>query len=308
MKKGYILLEILISMVVASILSVGLLATIMQVNDLQQTIVGLTSQYGRVSIFQQQLERDLMGAFIPAQVDMMQTQTGKKEDQKQPLEMVFEGISKGGDKGGRLDYLTFITSNPLEIFFGIKDIKLKPRAARVVYRLIPDTRRKNSYQLLRQEGTAKLSFAQYKEKAEGEMRAYPMIDGIQDLAVQFIKIEEHKDKDGKNLKYVYKKSPVWHSIVKKIEGAAVQKPGARPPQKPRPQLPNWVEFKISLWDQTFKKSREFTFTVPIQVRVGEADLPPKEEEKKEEDAKSTEKKSTAAPTVKKEPVKPGKKS
>lgn len=280
MRQGFILIEIMIASVIAGLLATGLLSTIMQVNQLQQTINTITSIDGRLAILQQQLERDIMGAFVPTQVDLIQTQTGKKEESRKPLDQIFEGISKG--KGERLDYLTFITSNPLEIFFGIKKIALKPRVARVVYRLIPDARRKNSYLLTRQEGTTKLALNYYKPEAEGEFRAYPMIDGIQDVSVQFVTVEEHKEKDSKKVKYVYKKSSTWRSQQKDKDKKETDQKRKKPPR-----LPNFVEFHISLWDSLYENYREFNITIPIETRAGEFEIPPKkkEEEKKKEEAK-----------------------
>ena len=209
MKKGFTLIEIMIGMVIAGILSAGLLTTITQVADVQQTIAGITSIYGRLAIFQQQIERDLMGAFVPMQYDVLPTQTGQKASEHKPLEKIFYAESKG--KGGRLDYLTFITTNPLETYFGIKDVKLKPRIARVVYRLIPDPNNKLWYLLQRQEGTSDLSFGKYGKDAQGDFRAFTMIDGIRDISVQFISIEQKEDKESKKVTYTYKRQPNWDS-------------------------------------------------------------------------------------------------
>ncbi len=286
MKKGFILIEIMIGMVIAALLATGLLNTIMQVSRLQQTITGITSTYGRVALFDQQMERDIMGAFVPTQYDLLPTQTGKKEETKKktPIDKIFYGVSKGD--GGRLDYLTFITCNPLEIFFGIKDIKLKPRVARIVYRLIPDARRKNSYLLLRQEGTTNLAFNTYKEDAQGEFRAYEMIDGIQNLSVRFISIEEKEDKEAKKLSYSYKKTSDWKDIDEKKQQEV--KKGAQPQQPPRPKLPQYVEFTLSLWDSTYKKYKEFVMTIPVESKYGQFEQPEKKKKTEEEESKKEE--------------------
>lgn len=301
MKKGFVLIEIMIGMVIAALLATGLLNTIMQVSKLQQVITGITTTYGRVALFDQQMERDIMGAFVPTQYDLLPTQTGKKEEikKKAPIDKIFYGISKGN--GGRLDYLTFITCNPLEIFFGIKDIKLKPRVARIVYRLIPDTRRKNSYVLLRQEGTTNLAFDTYKEDAQGEFRAYEMIDGIQDLSVRFISIEEKQDKDTKKLSYRYKKTPDWKDIDEKKQQEA--KKGDQPQQPPRPQLPQYVELTLSLWDSVYEKYKEFVMTIPVESKYGQfesdfakAPTDRQEEKNKQEEVEKKKEKKPAGKT------------
>lgn len=296
-QNGYVILEVLISTVIAAVLSTGLMTTIMQITDVQTVVDSVTSIYGRATIFQSQLEKDLMGAFVPAQYDLIQTKTGAQKDKVKPVDKIFWGESKG--KGGRLDYFTFITTNPLEIFFGVKDVKLKPRVARVVYRLMPDSRQKNSYVLWRQEGYSDLHFDRFKQDAQGEMRSYPMIDGIQELSVKFILIEEKetgkgekKEGEKRKVSYIYKRLPSWKDVEKKQEKEK-KKEGSGPEMRPYPKLPQQVEFTLSLWDASYKKHRTFSFVIPIQSRVGEYEKPPQNEkegepqEKKEPDTQKT---------------------
>ncbi len=285
MKTGFVLIELLLGFLIAAILSSGLLMTIFQINDLQQTVSTITSIYGRMAILQNQLERDVMGAFIPAQVEMIQTTTVKK-DQRKPLSRVFYGTSKGG---GQLDVLSFITSNSLEIFFGVKDVKLKPRVARVVYRLVPDERRKGSYILMRQEGTSSLVFDAYKEDARGEFRAYPMIDGIQELSIQYVAIEQQKPgEDKKPVKPVYKKSSKWESEQKQETAAKLPQQQKKAPIK----IPNQLQIKISLWDSTYKKPRSFQLIIPVMSKLGQySKLPQKKAGEKSAKGGETKKKS-----------------
>ena len=286
MKQGFTLIEIMIGMVIAGLLSAGLFTTIRQVGKEQQTIGDITSTYGRLAIFQQQIERDLMGAFVPTQYDLLPTQTDRKETQKKPLEKIFYGESKG--KGGRLDYMTFITNNPLEIYFGVKDVKLKPRVARVVYRLTPDPRKKIAYLLQRQEGTAELAFEKYSLDGQGEYRAFTLIDGIQDITVKFITIEEKEDKEAKKISYNYKATPSWDSKPKENPDAAkaVSQKG-QPQQRPWPRLPNQVEIALSLLDSTYENYKTFTVTIPIASKYGQFEIP---EKKKNEEGKPEAKK------------------
>jgi len=248
MKKGFALLEVMIASLIAALLSTSLLITIAQVSRLQETVNTITSVYGRMAILQNQMERDIMGAFVPMQVDLIPTTTQPKEEQPKPIDKLFYGKMTGG----RLDLLTCITSNPLQIYFGIKDTKLKPRVARVVYRLEPDKRRKNSFVLMRQEGQ-QLSLAGYKKDAQGSMRMYEIIDGIQSLSVQYISVEEKRSADG-TIKRTYKKQNSWDS----------QKPQADS-KKPRGpvRLPNFVELQIALWNTTYTSARRFALVIPV---------------------------------------------
>ncbi len=256
MRKGFALLEVMIASLIAALLSTGLLTTIAQMNRVQETVSTITSVYGRVAILQNQMERDLMGAFVPTQVDLIQTTTERKTEKVKPIDKVFYGKMAGG----RLDVLSFITNNPLQIYFGIKDSKLKPRVARVLYRLVPDVRRKNSFVLMRQEGR-QLAFSAYKKDAEGAMRSYEMIDGIQSLSVQYITVEQKKTDDAKvPMRLIYKKQKSWDS----------QKAQTDPKKRKEPvRLPNFVELQVALWDSTYKSTRSFTMVIPIMGMSGE---------------------------------------
>ncbi len=259
MRKGFVLLEVMIASLIAALLSTSLLTTIVQVNRLQETVSTITSSYGRIAILQNQMERDIMGAFVPAQVDLIQTTTERKTEKVKPL---LDKVFYGKNAGGRLDLLTCITSNPLQIYFGIKDTKLKPRVARVVYRLEPDKRRKNSFVLMRQEGR-QLTFDLYKKDAQGGMRSYAMIDGIQSVSVQYIVAEQKKSADG-TMQRTYKKQKSWDS----------QKPQADPKKRKEPvRLPNLIELQVALWDSMYKSTRSFTVTIPIMAMSGEYKQP-----------------------------------
>ncbi len=254
-KRGFTLLEIMIVTLIAAVISTGLLTTILQISRLQETVNTITSVYGRAALLQNQLERDVMGAFIPSQVDMIQTTT-VKQAQVKPLEKIF--FSK--NKGEQLDLLTFITSSPLQIYFGITNIKLKPRVARVVYRLIPDTRRKNSYVLTRQEGTKPLRFESYNKDAQGDLRSYPMIDGIYSLSIQYISIEQKTgDDEKKSVKRIYKKQKEWESQKKQDDKK----------KKAPLRLPNQIELHVELWDSTYTNHRPFMLTIPIIAMSGD---------------------------------------
>jgi type II secretory pathway pseudopilin PulG len=299
MKRGFVLIEVLVSTLIAAFISTGLLSTIFQISRLSQTVNTIANVYGRIAILQNQMERDIMGAFVPAQVDVIQTST-LKADQPKPLEKIFYGVGKA--EGGRLDVLTFITSNPLEIFFGVKDVKLKSRVARVVYRLVADERRKNAYILMRQEGTSNLSFDVYKPDAQGEFRAFPVIDGIQNLSISYISITQTKPEAGARPKRTYKKVGQWQSEQKKEQAPkapTTRIPLALGPKKEPIRLPNQIEVTLSLWDSMFQDVRTFQLIIPIAYKATEFEQPPKKEEEKKPDEKETNEKQV-------EPVSPPK--
>lgn len=280
MPRGFVLLQLMITLVVSSILATALLFAIMQMSQSKIVLNTLTGTYGRIAIAQNQMERDIMSAFIPAQVDLLQTTT-EKTAQEKPLEKIF--YAESNEQGGRMKLLTFITSSPLEIFYGIKNINPKPRVARVVYRLLPDERHANSFVLTRQEGTADLQFDAYKQDATGANRPFAVIDGIQDCSLTFVSIEiDSKDEEQKR---TFKRVKNWDSAPKKEEK---QSSGLAQMfvKKERIKLPNQVEMKLTLWDSTFDSTRTFECIIPIAYKASEYEQPPQkaatQEEKKSE--------------------------
>ena len=164
------------------------------------------------------------------------------------------------------------------MYFGIKDSKLKPRAARVVYRLVPDDRIKNSYVLMRQEGTKSLSFDAYKKDAQGDMRSYAMIDGIQGLSIQYVRVEQKTTDDKKkSIKRIYKKQKAWESQKKQDE---------KQKKKELIQLPHQIEVQIELWDSTYKTHRPFLLTIPIIAMSSEFKKLPDTKKKEDDTQKS----------------------
>lgn len=275
MARGFVLMQLMITLVVSAMLSTALLFAIMQMSQSKIVLNTVTGVYGRIAIVQNQMERDVMSAFIPAQVDLLQTSTEKKEQEK-PLEKIFYGTSR--EPGHRMELLTFITSSPLEVFYGVKNTQPKPRVARVVYRLVPDERHANSFILMRQEGTTNLQFDAYKQDATGSLRSFALIDGIQDFSISYVAIEVDA-KEEKQTR-VFKKTNSWDSTPKKEQKEASERQQMFV-KKEQVKLPNQLEMKLTLWDSTFENTRMFEFVIPIAYKASEYEQPPQEQKKQE---------------------------
>ncbi len=298
--QGYVLLELLISLVIAGMISAALIAAIMQLTDVDKATDNLTSIYGRLAIFQNQMQRDIMGAFVPTQYNPLHIPkdpkaTDDKEPQKiQPLEKIFIGTSQ--ENTAQFESLTFITDNPLQIFAGVKNAAIKPRIARVVYRLLPG-KRKHSFTLWRQEGSTDLHFEKYKQDAQGEFRSFPLIDGIREMTIHYLLTEQaskKKDEKESEVSYVHKRQTSWKDQEEKKDQKKY--PGASPPY---PKLPHAVEIELSLWDIALASYKTYTMTIPIESRYQEFE---KEAENKEKEPGSDdkEKKEDAKPEAEKE--------
>lgn len=217
--------------------------------------------------------------------------TGQKKEAK-PIEKIFYATNKDG----MLDTLTFVTNNPLVVFVG-KDVgTVKPKVVRVQYALKPDPENKESFILFRQESN-ELDLAEYKN-----VRPYEVIGGIKKLSVSYTARLEKKEesasakasdsasssaksfgehgkatsdasagtkKEKPKKSYEYKVQPEWTSEPKKDSDKGETKQGEKKEQE-FPRIPHSVEFKMTLWDKTNKKDKDFTFVCAIPVDSIEA--------------------------------------
>jgi len=246
MKKGFILIELLIATLIAGMISILLLTALQQTNKFQSVIDNNIDIYTRATIFHHQLEKDIMGAFVPIQAYEKSVGSEKKQ-KKPPLDHIFYSANR--DK--KFDILTFITTNPLAIYWGVKTGSAKPRIARVVYRLKPEDKKKLSYILLRQEGS-KLSFARYEKNNQKAPRSYQLIDGIKDLSITYTIVEKQQETDKKQLSY--KTVNEWNWPQKNQQG-----------KKEKPPLPQFITVNLVLWDNDYKRDTSFTFIFAIII-------------------------------------------
>ncbi len=295
-KNGFILIEILLASALAAIIGSILVTVLWQSYRAQAAIDNFADVYGKASILGNQLEHDIMGAFIPVQADLQPTTTvappkqpeaKKKEKEKPPpIDKIFYATIREN----KLDTLTFITSNPLQVYWGAKVGKGKPKVARVVYQLKPDPDIKNAFILTRQEDK-ELDFGKYKQDIAKPIRALQIVDNIKALTVNYTYIVPQKDekdvkeKEGKKVKE-YKTSKDWPDYKE------LQKEGKEPERPPIPQL---VEVSISFWDNKQERDTQFVFTIPIMVDI---EIKPPEK-KKNETKKKPETKLTRRVTVEK---------
>ena len=254
MKKGFILIELLIATLIAGMISILLLTALQQTNKFQSVIDNNIDIYTRATIFHHQLEKDIMGAFIPIQF-YNQPISSEKKQKKPPIDHIFYGVNR--DK--KLNVLTFITTNPLAVYWGTKTGSAKPRIARVVYRLQSEDEKKPSYILLRQEGS-ELSFARYEKSNQKAHRSYQLIDGIKDLSITYTTVEEQQGIDKKQLSY--KTVNEWDWPQKNQQN-----------KKEKPSLPQFITVNLVLWYNNYKNDVSFTFIFANIIDTKQKKLP-----------------------------------
>jgi len=319
MKQGFMLIELIVATLVASMVAAILLAALAQGNRFQMVVDNTIDLSTRIGVVSYQLEKDLMGAFVPTQAepssakategeqkeesadktggdkktpekkesfDELRTsgeQKGAEKKEEKPIEKIFYSTNKSG----KFDTLTFVTNNPLVVYVG-KDVGVvKPKVVRVQYSLKPEAGKKDSYALFRQE-SMELDLEKYKN-----VREYEVIGGIKNCTMTFTaRIEKKNDKQASadqkspekpKVEYEYKTLNEWVSEQKKDADKDKEKPEF-------PRIPYSIEIKLVLWDVQDKTEREFTIICQIPVDFTE---PKKQEKSKEEPPKKDEDKSKA---------------
>jgi len=260
MRQGFVLLEIIIALALGALILSALWMTFFQVNTAYKMADRWIDFDMRAAVVQHQFERDLSGAFVPMILikkekaisekkssfakQSEKKASEKKETKKEDRALENSFISK--NKDGNLQFITCVTSNPLQIY-GNK----KPRVARVTYSLVPEkSSDKKTYQLIRQE-TQSLPFV---EPREGLVKGQELAAGIQsltvDVGVRLIEENKKKTTDGE------KKSP-------KLE--IFKTWGKEQIKKSKKQTPDFVTMTISFWDKQKKRSQRFVFRSDIVV-------------------------------------------
>lgn len=209
MRIGMSLLEVVLAIAISMSLITILFQTMSQTNTVFQKIVTISGLERKVTIFQAIFEKEVSGIVIPELIwdeqklhsaddeseekideKSSDTQQEKKvdasaqENKKIPQVFVYEK-----DEQNNVKFFTFITTNPVTVY-GDKGSHLM----RCMYRLMPDTQRPGTYQLLHQQSDNldPKSCALDSEKA---VRPYPLLTGITHITCEFY--IEKKEKEPK---------------------------------------------------------------------------------------------------------------
>lgn len=246
-RYGFTLIELLVAMMIASMIGLMLTRALYQAAHFERTIDVTIDSAIKWSLFQYYFERDLQGAFIPVEATLskedLKNKPEKKEEQK-PLKQIFVGKQKENN----LAYLSFITRNPLPIYVGEKTEKLKPRIARVSYILKPEPGVKNSFSLMRIEGTdlplESYQLDQYKSQSV-------IVAGIKSLSFEYL--YEEKEKGGKEIKQ--------SAVAEWVDGHETKESAGEKKEQKKISLPIGVTVKLVLWDAAHEKSHLFESTI-----------------------------------------------
>lgn len=229
--------------------------------------------------------------------DAKSKDTEKKDEKKKPTEdkEQKEGEeSQGGtqtkvpllkdpfisnNKGENVSMFTFITANPMRVYWNEKTGEPKPSCVRVVYTLQEkkDTSKNRPlYELYRQEGTA-LELGAYT-KAESEFERYLIADRVISCKLTFVvtaeKKEEEKEDKGERAPGDKKPEPSAQKKEKKPELETKEFKDwvvGKDEKDFRAQvkLPTEVCMEIKMSNAADTRDRTFVFRVPVAVKFHE---------------------------------------
>lgn len=293
-KCGFTIIELLISMFIASILSVSLTNYLNQVYTFQTIMTNIIDADTRANMVTSQLEADLMGIFVP--FENLQTETDKekkentteknkpsqetiieastrqekKEKQIQPYENIF--LAQAKDK--QLNVLSMISTNALNVYWSETVGKPKPNITRIIYRIIPDQNNKQSFMLTRRE-QKNLNYQPYKDEKQLSDE-YVLADGIKELIITYhAQPQPTDDQDAESItstqqaKYI--KAHIWQWPKKNVEQEQEKKEDII--------LPNMVTLELILWNEQYNRSTPFTYAINIPYQFIMTDVSEKIEPK-----------------------------
>jgi prepilin-type N-terminal cleavage/methylation domain-containing protein len=321
-RLGFTLLELVISIAIAAILSLSLTMLLNQSYASQKKLENLTQLHERATLLFTQLERDLMGATIPIEnILALETENQKKDKDKKP------GQQKDGqkpaeptpkentDKKEEIPYKPFdrvfyykrsnnqlffswITDNPLQLYWGAAVGAARPRIARVMYRLEQDPNDKALFKLMRAEGFD-LTYTPYEKHSEQKYKGYALVEGIKSLKITCVAVVVKKDestdkkeataptakagtqqkKEQKPPQTEVKTTDTWEWPLPKEEKKSDEKK-----TEELPPLPQGIRIELVLWNEATE--REVTFEYGIYI----PSLPTLQREKKDEKKETPEQK------------------
>jgi prepilin-type N-terminal cleavage/methylation domain-containing protein len=282
-RKGFTLIEVLIAATIAVVLGSVITMILFQLNRLQPVLERHIYPSTTALFLYQQLFKDLSGAQIPvtqwlALAQQSQKTANPSDQEKAPQKESYKIplISKlfiGTTKDGQLDTLSFITTNPLQPYWGSKSGKYIPRAVRVVYRLREDKNAKTKekrYVLLRQE-SEHLDLDKVPEADPKSWPSYTIADHIKSCKVEYIAaIEQPAPPEAPSAKpgTSTPSTPKTTYEIKTYKEWQERKPPTekKASESQEPLLPQVVKMELSVYNPAGKHSLLFSLVLPIYTQ------------------------------------------
>jgi len=314
MKKGFILLEVLIASAISTFILAMITSVVYQTNNSFARMSKISSIEMRALLIQHQMERDLSGAFVPyvrkekkeqstavagqaAQKASGASVSGKQSEQKKQYEDVpLKDAFLSKNKNKNLELVTCITSNPIPVY----DVA-KSRIARVVYTLVPDKVRGKqppSFRLFRQEDVL-LDLKAFMAKSQTGVRSYEVVKHVKRMTVKYtVTVKKGQasavakamaDKQDETNKKASQKTAT-ETKEEEIEYKTFDQWTEKEVEQTKRQRPDFCLFTVELWDDAKKSSDSFEFS----VYIFQGEYSPQEKKKKKEPKKADEKKTKSS--------------
>ncbi len=256
MKAGFTLIELIASLALTGMLMSLLFSSFFLTNRSISIAEPLIEADVRCALIHNQLVKELEGVFIPVQAELKKTgssvvASSLEKNQPKPLDKIFYSTNKNN----RLEILSFITNNPLKIYYDEKSGTPKPAVVRVVYRLI-ETKDKN-YTLLRQESST-LEFEAFEVKASKPIRSYEVANNIKNITMEYA---FGKKSDAKK-ESIDQTASGGGEIVRTSEWH-FDEWRKKDPKTSMPRVPQFVTMKMVLWDAQLVHENIFDIMIEI---------------------------------------------
>lgn len=190
MKKGFSPFEIMIALAVGSLLGTALMQVLWQMGRSLEYVTKVSSADTRIITFQNLLEKELSGAFVPKLIPIDEQEEKKDtpppapKSLKQKEEKTItppQAFYSQNNEDGSLKLLTFITVNSL-VTYNVT----KRRVARIMYTLRPDEKVMGAFALFRQEDSNIMHIKNFQERVKG----FEVIGGIKSIRTEFFAYPE----------------------------------------------------------------------------------------------------------------------
>jgi hypothetical protein len=178
----------------------------------------------------------------------------------------------------RMNLFSWITTNPLQVYWSASVGSARPRIARILYRLEPDAAHKGAFTLMRSEGTD-LMLAPYEQRTPDEKhKGYALLEGVKSFKItcttRKVPEESKKEQKKEETKSATTKQQEPELVIETVTtwewpaSEEQKKESSKQPEKKlqeRP-LPDTVAITFVLWDALYEKTFEFTTAVPIPAQ------------------------------------------
>jgi prepilin-type N-terminal cleavage/methylation domain-containing protein len=262
MKKGFSLIEVIISLMITLIIMSLLYQAISQTRTSVSRIEYSIMSSSQLMLVQNQLEKDLSAVFVPfaSKPLLSEKEKAKKEKKdekfkednarqqstdsdnkksKDPLKRVVYATSENDN----LKILSCITTNALYVY-GVTT----PRVVRILYTVRPDPLNEGLLIMVRQESTD-LDFEAVEGEKANKLRSYTLMAGLKKVQMRFL-LEKEPEKKNESAS---EKERVQHELVTVSEWTDEQT------KEYKKLFPHYIECSGTLVDPRTQRESDFVW-------------------------------------------------